>query len=246
MDPIVISLKIKKIMKAKKLKYSDLASHLEMSESGVKKLLSGKDFSMNKLSLIADFLELGLVELIESSKEQEFVEHKLNGEIEAFFVNNWDHFCFYWLFVAEVTPLETILSDYGLEFKDVEKYLLKLDSFDLIEYHSKEKIVINEDNSFTWGADGPLVKKMLTTWSHSLMNDCVENNKTNGRRMGLFSVRMGRKTMEEFTAEMGKLVQEFTEKGVYDCHTGKQDLVNFAFTYAFRPQSFPEKVDFLS
>ena len=59
MDPIVISLKIKKIMKAKKLKYSDLASHLEMSESGVKKLLSGKDLSMTKLSLIADFLELG-------------------------------------------------------------------------------------------------------------------------------------------------------------------------------------------
>ena len=246
MDSNVLAIKIKKIMKTQKLKYSDLATHLDMSESGVKKLLAGKDFSMNKLTQIAEFLSLSLVDLIESSKDQEFVEHKLNTEIESFFVNNWDHFCFYWLLVAEVTPLEEILEMFQLDYSDVEPFLLKLDSFNLIEFHSREKIIINEENSFTWGKDGALVKKILQTFPPALLKDSTENNGVDGKKMGLFSVRMSNKTMDDFERDLKALFQEYTERGVYDINSGKKDIVNFAITYAFSPHSLFKRGDFFN
>ena len=243
MNAKAISLKIKKIMKAKKLKYNDLAEYLEMSESGVKKLLQGKDFSLNKLSRISEFLGLSLINLIESSTEQEFVDKVLDAEIEYYFVNNWDCFSFYWLLVAELWPLTTILKDYNLELKHVEPFLLKLDSFNLIEYHHQNKIIVNEENSFTWGKDGALVKKMMSRWTHDLMQDCVLNNGNDGKKAGLFSVQMSKKTKQEFENELKELFQKYTDKGLYDCNTGKSNLIPFSFTYALCERRFVKRED---
>ncbi len=243
MNSKAIAIKIKKIMKSKRLKYSDLAVFLEMSESGVKKLLQGRDFSLNKLSSIADFLGLTLIQLLDSSTEQEFVSKSLDAKIEDYFVNHWGCFSFYWLIVAEAWPLETILSEYDLQFKDIEPFLLKLDSFDLIEYHSREKIVINEENSFTWGKDGPLVKKMMDIWPFELMKDCVQDNGNNGKKAGLFSVRMAPKTKADFEKEIKDLFQKYTDKGVYDFNSGKSQIIPFSFTYALCERRFVKRAD---
>lgn len=244
MEIEVIISNIKKIMKANKYKYKDLADHLGMSESGVKKLLNAKDFSLNKLTEIAEFFNLSLAELIESSKDEEYITHKLDGEIETFFVNNWDHFCFYWLLVAELTPLETILKDYQLSLEHVEKYLFKLDALNIIQYHSKDKIVVNTPESLQWGKDGPLVKKMLSSWCKNVFEDSIKKNHIDGRRVGLFSVRMSQQTREDFDVEFKKFLMDFTERGTYDRLSGKKEMINFAFTYAYRSSGFPQKGDF--
>jgi len=245
MRPEVVASKIKKIMKARKFKYADLAAHLEMSESGIKKLLAAKDFSFTKLTLIAEFLNLSLVELIESSMDQQFVEHKLNKEIEDYFSKNWNCFCFYWVLVAELTPLDEILEKYGLQFEDIRPYLFKLDSFNLIEYHSKDKIVINEDDSFTWGQDGKIVKKMLNTWAINFTKDCLNNYLKDNRRVNLFTVRMSKRTQEDLRKDLRELIADYTEKGIYDCNTGKKDISNFSLAYAHAPRSFVTRDDLL-
>ncbi|MBO9666756.1 MAG: helix-turn-helix transcriptional regulator [Bdellovibrio sp.] len=54
---------LRNLLKSRGITYKDIAEKLEMSESGVKKLLTSDDISFNKLNAILEFLGLTLKDL---------------------------------------------------------------------------------------------------------------------------------------------------------------------------------------
>ena len=58
---------LKTALKGSKMTYRGLAEQLEMSESGVKKMLNGSDVSLGRLLQICDVLQVPLSEVVASS-----------------------------------------------------------------------------------------------------------------------------------------------------------------------------------
>lgn len=60
----LIAKELKSILKARRIKYAELAPRLGMSESGLKKLLNGVDCSLSKLGQVCDELDISMSSLI--------------------------------------------------------------------------------------------------------------------------------------------------------------------------------------
>ena len=62
---------LKTVLKNKKIRYSFLSQELGLSESGLKKMMSAQDISIERLNKICKVIEISIVELIQLSQSQE-------------------------------------------------------------------------------------------------------------------------------------------------------------------------------
>ena len=130
---------LKTIMKNRKINYRELAERLEMSESGVKKIMSGKDCSMNRLLSICDSIGVSFPDVVEAARNRGPKVVRLTEEQIDFFMENPNYFqCLMELSRAQ-HDRETLAERTGLDARSIERYLLKLDRLGLI--------VLNVDGS---------------------------------------------------------------------------------------------------
>ncbi|MCP4915027.1 MAG: helix-turn-helix domain-containing protein [Oligoflexia bacterium] len=139
--PILIS-ELKKVLKRKKKKYSDIARELDMSESSVKRLMSGKDASLSKLEALCRVVDITFFDLVSMSKDSKPQTLTLTKEQDRFFAKNTNYFYFYHLIHEEDATVQEIVTRFGLSEKSKNKYLKKLEDLGLLEWHPGDKIVI--------------------------------------------------------------------------------------------------------
>jgi len=123
---------LKTIMKNRKITYRELAERLEMSESGVKKIMSGKDCSLNRLLSICDSIGVSFPDVVEAARNRDPKVVRLTQEQIDFFMENPNYFqCFIELGKAQ-HDREKLAERTGLDAQSIERYLLKLDRLGLI------------------------------------------------------------------------------------------------------------------
>lgn len=83
---------LRNVLKTRNITYKDIALKLDMSESGVKKMLTASDIGYNKLSSILELLGLKLEDLTSLAPKP---YRKLSEEQEKFFLKNPKHFNFF-------------------------------------------------------------------------------------------------------------------------------------------------------
>lgn len=83
---------LRKALKTRNITYKDIALKLDMSESGVKKMLTANDIGYNKLSSILDILDLQLQDIVPLVSKP---HKKLSEEQEKFFLKSPQHFNFF-------------------------------------------------------------------------------------------------------------------------------------------------------
>jgi transcriptional regulator with XRE-family HTH domain len=87
-----VSEALRSLLKSRSITYKDLADKLDMSESGIKKLLTSDDISFNKLNAILSVLDVTLKDLI-SLKSQGYA--KLTEKQENFLIKHPQHLNFF-------------------------------------------------------------------------------------------------------------------------------------------------------
>ena len=95
---------IKSELRANSLTYKDLATHLKITESAVKHMFSVKNFSLERLDQIADFLGLDMSDLVTLTVDREPKLERLTIEQEAELVGDMKLFV-----VAYLKPSENQL-----------------------------------------------------------------------------------------------------------------------------------------
>lgn len=176
MDYPAVTKTLKSILKRKKLRYHQLAEQLNISESGLKKILNAKDANFSKLSEICNCIDISLVDLLQEVESKSYVEAKFTKEQEKFFFHNKNFFYFYWLLVVERRTLKEIEQVYGLSKKQMSTYLTKLDSMNLIELHPNDKIKLPPLRPSRWVGEGPLTDSIQFNWGEELWQDAFEEN----------------------------------------------------------------------
>lgn len=218
--PLIIET-LKRILKARKITYRDIAQQIGGSESGIKKIFSGRDCSLNKLLQICKAADVSFSDLIAAcSQSRTFETVTLPEEQQTFFLQNPEYFHFYWRLAIERQELSEIVRSYKLTQQQQFRYLKKLDEFGLIELHAENKIRFPIRGLTSWGRKGPLMNHLLTQWSKRLLERIVKDIEKPDRFYNIRYLRLTKEAYQELLQAQRSLILDFSER------SAREGLVN--------------------
>lgn len=122
---------LRSLLKTRNITYKEIANKLDMSESGVKKMLTADDIGYNKLNSILELLEIRIEDLtLLASKPYK----ELTEEQEKFFEKNPRHFNFFIQLHHHKMSVDHLKkANNKLSKKKISQYLADLEGIDIIK-----------------------------------------------------------------------------------------------------------------
>lgn len=147
---------LKKALKARGVVYKDLAKSLGLSESSVKRILSSKSLSLERLEEICQSANLQFSEIVKLAEFQNDSESQFfSEEQEKIFAANTRLFHYYSLLEEGLSP-QKILKGYDIPVEEAQKYLLQLDRLSLLELHPKDRVKMDRASMRRFRKEGPM------------------------------------------------------------------------------------------
>jgi len=146
---------VKGLLKQHNINYAQVAAHLGLSESSIKRSFSKGQISLERLIKICDMMNLEMVDLLQVINNQGAELVQLTQAQEAMIVTNVKYVlvtvcvCNHWSF-------EDIHETYELEEAELINILLKLEQTDLLELRPNNQIKLKISPYFHWIDGGPI------------------------------------------------------------------------------------------
>jgi len=217
---------LKEIMKMKKITYKEIAQHLGLSESGVKKIMQADDLSLSRLQEITQYLEINIVDLMAHISDPKILDGRFSPEIEQFFVKFPEAFDFYWKLVVERTPLNKIQKAWNLNDAELYRWLRELDQLNLIQWQKGDNIKLPARQMTRWVGRGPLTEKIQRQWAHDLVDDSYVQNTTGASTYRLRYLKISQRTKAELQKAIEELELEFLQRSVREQSLSDEELID--------------------
>lgn len=192
--------------------YRDVAEHIGMTESGVKKIFSSRDCSYNRLSAIAQAAGLNMSEVLELNNPSEIQLRQFSKEEEAYFLKYMQCFYLYWLLTYDELDLEEAKDRLGLNQNELYRYLKKLDQFGFIRWKTNNSIEVQK-TYYIWKDHGPLVEKIKNEWSRSVLSKTLKSSDP-GDHFTLRYLRLRDESYQEFIRAINDVIGEFEKRAL--------------------------------
>ncbi len=146
---------IKGLLKQHKINYAQVADHLGLSESSVKRSFSQGQISLNRLLEICAMMDLELVDLLQVLQNQTNEITQLTEQQEQVIISDTKLLlvtvcvCNHWSF-------KEINQTYQIEAPELISMLLQLEAIDLIELKPNNSIKLKIAPHFHWLENGPI------------------------------------------------------------------------------------------
>jgi transcriptional regulator with XRE-family HTH domain len=224
MDFNNVSEVLRSLLKSRGITYKDVANKLEMSESGVKKLLTSEDISFNKLNAILGFLDLTLKDLI-SLKNRNFT--KLNEKQEVFLLKHPQHYNFFaqfWHFGGNLDLLKA--ENHKLSKAKLNQYIEDLLKIGMLEMADGKLRSVFEDGYTTSDKFGQQSQKNVNSQVLKFANQPQDKKSEPWAFEGLGHFALSQKSALEYKVALHGLLEEFHKKSQRDRKThATKDLV---------------------
>lgn len=146
---------LKKLLKSKGLTYKDVASHLELSEAGVKRMFAQKDFSLSRLDDLCALLDIEISDLSELMLRSQDLTQKLSFDQESNLVADIKMLMLAHLLMAHWT-CEQVLAEYEYGELELVRYLAALDRMKIIDLLPNNRVKLRVSRDFKWIKNGPI------------------------------------------------------------------------------------------
>jgi DNA-binding Xre family transcriptional regulator len=239
-----VSKTIRQIMKSKRMTYGSFAKPLNMSDSGLKKLLAAKDCSLNKLSAICSVLSVDIEELLRSSQDIKSMEIKFTEAQEEFFKKNPDHFFFFCELIDNEMTLDKLQSIYKLNAESMRRYLTSLDKIGLIEMHPGNLVKHKYGGKTHWNmAASPIGQRAMLEFQDGFLKKlhAPDLQSKRPRVLRWVNFRFRKNTYEDFVAASNCLVQEFIQRAYREKPlSDPEDLIPAALLLGLMEFKYPD------
>lgn len=152
---------LKQVLKKQKLKYSEIASKLNVSEMTIKRLLSGPDLSIGKISAVGELINLSFQQIVTGALSHKRESFYFSEEQETFLSENLH--LYYFLDLLSPYDGQELHELDGLNPQEVYSYLRKLEKINLLELFPNNQFKLKCHWPITWMTGGPLQKKLMMT-----------------------------------------------------------------------------------
>jgi DNA-binding Xre family transcriptional regulator len=148
---------LKRILKARRINYSNVSDALGLSEATVKRMFSKNDFSLRRFEQVCELADVSVAELArEVDSEKNYIsqlsedqERRIVGSTKLFLVA---------VCVLNHLSLEQIVSVYELSKSECIQLLLELDRIRFLQLLPNNRIKLLVTRTFTWRPNGPILQ----------------------------------------------------------------------------------------
>ncbi len=225
---------LKSLIKAKGYTYKDLATHLDMSEAGIKRLMNAKDISFGRILDFCGFLEVSLEDLVSISNEMDKeVEYFTGPQIKLFEKSMLALKYYYKLRVEGLAP-EVISEHLALSKKSNQKILSDLDRAELIKLLPGNNVAPFSRREVYWKDLGLATKKLRQDFTTDLIS-YFDTEKSKEGYYHIYHLSLSDQTREDLYYDLGKVIDEYSKRGRHERMALKENNLhplNIAFILA--------------
>jgi transcriptional regulator with XRE-family HTH domain len=225
---------LKRALKNKEWNYKKVAEALHMSESSVKRLLSNKKISLDRVEKICEATGISFAEvckLAEWQNEDPYLE--LSFEQEKVLSDN-PRLLHYFALLTDGYKPARIEKDFQITVAESKKFLFALDKCNLIELHPKDKVKLYKNGLFRFRREGPVGQVIFEQIKQSyLYSDFKEGD-------GFFRFGMRRlsaSALLKLKAKLEKIYLEMEEDASYAVPSESADK-EYGILFAYRPWQY--------
>lgn len=153
--------------------YRDLAMRLAIPESTLKKMLTAKDLSFNRLERICDAAGLDMRDLLDAARERPVKELVFSPKQERLFASMPRCFSVYWQLVYERRSLEEVQAALGIGEADLFKVTRLLDEHSLLRLNSNGSVSVPPIAPVRWGRAGAFTHALKARWGEQVVRDAA-------------------------------------------------------------------------
>ncbi|MCX6126308.1 MAG: helix-turn-helix transcriptional regulator [Proteobacteria bacterium] len=234
---IEITDKIKKVLRSKNLTYKDLAIHLNLSESALKRAFAKEEFSLSRLEAICSFLDISLQDLAEVNKRHEKTCFLTSDQELALAADEKLFVVFYLSFDFSA---DAMVQRFSFTPQEIERHLLHLDKLGLIKLLPYNHIQVLVTQSIWWDPRGPLSQKYYSLIKTDFISSLFDSDH---EAQWFVSAKSTVGTLDMFRKKLNRLVSELRE--LVDLDEEEAEKVQFTFFAGYRPWVLPILNDYL-
>ncbi len=146
---------LKRELKARGVRYADLARHLRLSEASVKRMFSGRSFTLTRLDEICGYAGIDFSELARALAREDMLVSQLTHEQEKEIVSDRKLFLVA-VCVLNHVSLAQIVEKYDITEAECVGLLTRLDRLKFIELQPGNRVRLLVSRTFSWLPDGPI------------------------------------------------------------------------------------------
>ena len=223
---------LKKLLRERKITYSDVASHLNLSEANVKRMFSKRHFTLNRLEEVCTLANADLSYLMSRMHEGSLIIDELSLEAEKELVANVKLLMMAQLLINR-WELDDIISTYTFEELEVTRLLAKLDRLGIIELLPGNRVRNLISRDFKWIHNGPVHKYFEQHVAAEFFN-CKFNPKA-GELLIFMAGMLTRQSNSHMQNSMRRLAREFDELCKEDGKLPVEETYGSGLVLALRP-----------
>lgn len=205
---------LKGALKAKSFTYSDLVSVVGVSETSVKRMMSGKTpITLDRIDLICEFAQIDLFELMKLAKAQpaKDLDH-LTYDQESLLAKNEDDFLVFYSLAKGLQPDE-IYQKYKITKSALQQSLHRLERSGLFEVHPENRIKFLVPRSIRWIEGGPLALR----YQSELEQDFLESDFSGELQWKKFvTIPLSARSKAQFIRKFRELIAQMNEQSKMD------------------------------
>lgn len=224
---------LKRSLKAKNVLYRDLAKALGLSESSVKRILSNKSLSLERLEEICRVADISFSDVVKSANLEEASQvFILSDDQEKALAENV-RLLHYFMLLQEGKTAAKIEREYQISSSESKKYLFQLDRLNLIELHPRDKVKLKRNGFLRFRRDGPVGKAMFEQTKSSYLN--YDFRPEDFLRFSF--LKLSPPTLAKYKTKLERLMLEMQEEGRFEVEHGVS-VVDMGVLLSFRPWQY--------
>jgi len=222
---------LKRELKARGFTYAEVARRLQMSESSIKRLLSGDSLSVARLESLCEIAGMDFADLVRKTTEarrgiamlSEEQEREVAGDPRLLLVtvcvlNHW--------------TVEQILRTYELSEAECIQLLARLDRLKLIELLPLNRYRVIVAKEFRWLPNGPIQR----FFQREVQPDFLDSSFSGpGEKMIFRTGMLSRAANAELMKKMDRLLEQFHELHDADASLALEERFGSSLMVALRP-----------
>jgi transcriptional regulator with XRE-family HTH domain len=146
---------LKKQLKAHGKTYADVAAALDLSEASVKRLFADESFTLQRLALVCNVINMDITELVQAMSVQQRQTDELSEAQEQEIASD-GLLLLVAVCVINGYSFTNIIEQYQLTTAECTRLLVRLDRLKLIELLPNNRIKLLISRNFRWRPGGPI------------------------------------------------------------------------------------------
>jgi DNA-binding Xre family transcriptional regulator len=222
---------LKRTLRAARITYADIATHLGMSEANVKRLFATRSFTLQRIEAICEMMHMDLGDLFELlESERERIQHltrrqeqELVADVKLLLVA---------VSVRNHLDFDEITGRYLLSETEAIRHLAHLDRLGIIDLLPGNRFKLLIDENFEWLPDGPIERYFRQRIEAQFLDSSFDGElELRGFQYGLISEGTSRIVLRK----LRDLAREFAELHRADRRLPLSQRQSMGLLVAMRP-----------